>query len=60
MKIGRGRPKKNETNKNTMSIRLKDEHWDKLCYLSRETGSSKSDIIRKGIEMQYRYYTLTH
>lgn len=60
MKLGRGRPKKKEANRTLMTIRLNADHVDKLNYLSRETGVSKSDILRKGIDMQYRYYTLTH
>lgn len=60
MKLGRGRPKKKESKNSYFTVRMNAEYMNKLNYLSMETGVSKSDIVRKGIEMQYKYHTLTH
>ena len=38
---------------NTFKIRLDDEISEKLTYLSNKKSISKSEIIRKGIEIQY-------
>lgn len=48
-----GRPTE-EPKRNQMRIRLSDEETEKLNYCSQETGKSKSDVIRLGIDKVYQ------
>lgn len=49
----RGRPKKEESKKERIIIRIDDEEKDMLDYLSEMTGMSKSEVVRKGMRMVY-------
>ncbi|WP_182434275.1 hypothetical protein [Clostridium sp. AM49-4BH] len=42
-------PKKHETR-----IRMSDRDIEKLEFCCKETGMTKADVIRKGIEMVYK------
>lgn len=44
-----------DTPKDTMfRVRMDKETTDKLDYVSKQLGVSKSEIVRKGIDKQYR------
>ena len=52
----RGRPKKTEEEKRTnfINVRLNNSEKDKLQFLSEKQGVSKHQVIRNGIELQYK------
>lgn len=52
----RGRPKKTEEEKRTnfINVRLNNSEKDKLQFLSDKQGISKHQVIRNGIELQYK------
>ena len=52
----RGRPKKTEEEKRTnfINVRLNNSEKDKLQFLSEKQGISKHQVIRNGIELQYK------
>lgn len=52
----RGRPKKSEEEKRTnfINVRLNNSEKDKLQFLSDKKGISKHQVIRNGIELQYK------
>lgn len=52
----RGRPKKVEEEKRTnfINVRLNNSEKDKLQFLSDKQGISKHQVIRNGIELQYK------
>ena len=49
----RGRPKKEETKKELLIVRIDDDEKDMIEYLSEMSGMSKSEIVRKGMRMLY-------
>lgn len=51
VKDKRGRPKKNNSKNRNFRVRLTEEEYKLLDLLSKETGKSKSDILRGGIKM---------
>jgi predicted DNA-binding protein len=51
-----GRPTKNPK-QNRESFRLSDNDIEKLNYCVKATGMSKTDIIRKGINLVYQEVT---
>lgn len=53
MKPRIGRPTDNPKS-NRESFRLSDEDIMKLEFCMKETGMTKTDIIRKGIDLVYR------
>lgn len=52
-----GRPPSKDPKRNDMRIRLTDSEREKLDFCSEKTGMSKSDIIRKGINLVYEDLT---
>lgn len=54
----RGRPKKTEEEKraNFINVRLNNSEKDKLQFLSDKQGISKHQVIRNGIELQYKNF----
>lgn len=48
-----GRPTAEPKNLNTR-IRLSEKDVEKLEYCSKETGMTKADVIRKGIDEVYK------
>lgn len=48
-----GRPTLDPKNHETR-IRMSDKDIEKLEYCCKETGMTKADVIRKGIEMVYK------
>lgn len=43
-----------EPKTSTLKVRLSENDIEKLDFLSKETNKSKSEIIRDGIDMQYK------
>lgn len=56
MSLRTGRPT-NEPRKNWQGLRLSDNDIEKLEFCVRETGMTKTDIIRKGIDLVYQGIT---
>lgn len=54
----RGRPKKTEEEKraNFINVRLNNSEKGKLQFLSDKQGISKHQVIRNGIELQYKKF----
>lgn len=50
-----GRPKLENARTRQYRLRLNDEEYEKLSYLSEKTGNSVSDILRFGVELQNEY-----
>lgn len=46
-----GRPTTEPKNK-FLKMRMSQEDLDKLSYVAEKTGMSKTDVVRKGIEIQ--------
>ena len=57
MSPAKGRPPSKDPKKNDTRIRLSDSEAQKLEYCAKETGMTKADIIRKGINMVYAEVT---
>ncbi len=49
-----GRPKKENGKQRTIKVRINNETDDKLYYIMLSTGLSMSEILRQGIDVQYR------
>ncbi len=49
-----GRPKKESGKQKTVKVRIDSETDDKLYYIMLTTGLSMSEILRQGIDVQYR------
>lgn len=49
----RGRPVKEDAKRDGYRLRLNEEERDMLDILKIKTGRSISEILRKGIELQY-------
>ena len=47
----RGRPKKDVSKTKRVGLRISEERYEKLEYLSKVTGKSKTDILLKGVDM---------
>jgi hypothetical protein len=58
--VGKIGVSKKESRDGRFCIRLNREDAAKLEHMSMETGKSKSDILRKGLEMQYKIFVATH
>lgn len=52
----RGRPRKTKEEKRTnfINVRLNNSEKEKLEFLSEKQGISKHQVIRNGIEIQYK------
>ena len=48
-----GRPPKVDSRKRKYQLRMTQEEYEKLEYLSIQKGKTMSDILREGIEMIY-------
>lgn len=53
--MNRGRPKKISVRKNQVNVRLSDDDYSKLEYLSFRTGKPKSDLLRDGLDILYKF-----
>lgn len=53
MSPAHGRPPSQDPKRNDTRIRLTDSEVEKLEYCAKVTGMTKSDVIRKGIELVY-------
>ena len=53
VKRGRGRPRKEGSYKETISLRLEDKDMDILRHLEIESDDSRSDILRKALRTYY-------
>lgn len=53
----KGRPPSKDPKRNDTRIRLTDKEREKLNICSKKTGMTKSDIIRKGIDLVYESVT---
>ena len=51
---GRGRPRKNESRRNTHTVRFDDAEEAMLSHLGVESEDSKSDILRKALRTYYK------
>ncbi len=49
-----GRPKKENSKEKTIKVRIDSETDDKLYCIMLSTGLSISEILRQGIDAQYR------
>lgn len=47
-----GRIKKDNLRRNEIKVRLTDDEMSALNFLSAELGISKSEIIRRGVDIQ--------
>lgn len=47
-----GRNRKDDARRNEVKVRLTDDELSALNYLSYELGLSKSEILRRGIDLQ--------
>lgn len=52
-----GRPPSKDPKRNDTRIRLTDSEREKLDFCARQTGMTKADIIRKGIDLVYQEVT---
>lgn len=52
-----GRPPSKDPKRNDTRIRLTDSEREKLDYCAEQTGMTKADIIRKGIDLVYQEIT---
>lgn len=57
MSPANGRPPSKDPKRNDTRIRLTDSEVQKLDYCSKVTGMTKTDVIRKGIDMVYAEVT---
>lgn len=51
------RPTNDPRGTNRTGVRLTDSDMEKLEFCVKETGMTKTDIIRKGIDLVYREIT---
>ena len=59
MKV-RGRPCKDESKDERLNIRLTKDEAAMLDYLSYISGASKSEVIRKALEVQYKLKSMSN
>ena len=52
----RGRPIKEDAKRRAFNLRLTDDEAVMLNILSSETGKTMTEILRKGLEMQYKLH----
>ena len=57
--MGRGRPRQTGTKNRTCKFRISYEDEKKMCDLCGGYGLTKSEIIRKGIEIQHNLFRIT-
>lgn len=57
--MSRGRPFKEDAKRKTIKMRVGLEELKMLAYLSSKSGDSYSDILRKGLRMQYNFKKYT-
>ena len=53
LKRGRGRPRKEESYTEMISLRLEDKDMDMLKHLEIESDDTRSDILRKALRTYY-------
>lgn len=55
-KVGKiGRPPLKNARKRQYRIRLNDEEYEKILYLMDVQNTKISDILRKGVDIQYNF-----
>lgn len=54
MSPAHGRPPSKDPKRNDTRIRLTDGEREKLDFCAKQTGMTKADIIRKGINLVYK------
>lgn len=60
-KVGKvGRPPLKDARKRQYRLRLNDEEYEKILYLMDAQNSKISDILRKGIDIQYNFERSKH
>ena len=52
-----GRPPSIDPKRNDTRVKLSDSEWEKLNFCAKQTRMTKTDIIRKGIDMVYQQIT---
>ena len=52
-----GRPTKDPRGENRTGVRLTESDMSKLEFCVKETGMTKTEIIRKGIDLVYQQIT---
>lgn len=52
-----GRPPSKDPKRNDTRIRLTDSEAEKLDFCAKQTGMTKADVIRKGIDLVYAEVT---
>lgn len=57
MSPAHGRPPSKDPKRNDTRIRLTDSEVEKLNYCAKQTGRTKADIIREGIDLVYKKIT---
>ena len=56
----RGRPKKENVRDREYRVRLNEEEQEILRYLSIETDKSMAEILRDGLQLQYKMHTKSY
>ena len=51
---GRGRPRKEDSRRNTHTVRFDEDEEAMLSHLTVETDDNKSDILRKALRTYYK------
>ena len=54
MSPAHGRPPSKDPKRNNTRVKLSDSEWEKLTFCAEQTGMTKTDIIRKGIDIVYQ------
>lgn len=49
----RGRPTKKDAKRRAYKVRLSDEEAKKMAFIAYKTDQNVSEILRKGIDLQY-------
>lgn len=53
IKKGRGRPKKDDSCRNAITLRLDSDDEARLTHIIVEDGGNKSDVLRKALRLYY-------
>lgn len=57
MSPAHGRPPSKDPKRNDTRIRLTDSEVEKLIFCAKQTGMTKADVIRNGIDLVYAEVT---
>lgn len=53
-----GRPRKDEARTVRLDVRLTEDEFERLANMSANTGKTKSDIVREGLDISLRLHKL--